>query len=354
MSHKILLVDDEPSVRTVIGGLLQMLGYEYESASNGHNALEMLRRERFSVLVTDIHMPEMNGIELVEHTRQQDKDIGIVVITGVGELKIAINVMKQGANEYLLKPVQFDALNVAIEKCLEHRSLQMELRAYQVELETKVTQRTDQLMSALTALQNAHQDVKQAYLDLVTVLAKAAESNDNDTGHHIKRVSSYVAAIARQLGHNDEDVARLAQYATTHDIGKVTVHPDILKKPGKLTDEEYESMKLHTVNGANILSQSPSLEMASNIALSHHERHDGRGYPYGIGGEEIPIEARITSVADVFDALTMKRCYKEAWSIDKAVAIIEEERGKQFNPEVVDAFMGCLDHVKSIRQEFPE
>lgn len=354
MSHKILLVDDEPSVREVIGGLLKMLGYEHESAANGHLALEMLRRERFSVLITDIHMPEMNGIELVEHTRRQDGNIGIIVITGVGELKIAINVMKHGANEYLLKPVQFDALNVAIEKCLEHRRLQMELKAYQVELESKVTHRTDQLMSALTALQSAHQDVEQAYMDLVTVLAKAAESNDNDTGHHIKRVSSYVSAIAKELGHADDEVTKLAQFATTHDIGKVTIHPDILKKPGKLTDDEYIAMKLHTVNGSTILHQSPSLEIASNIALSHHERHDGKGYPHGIGNEEIPVEARITSVADVFDALTMKRCYKEAWPIDKAVGVIQEERGKQFNPEIVDAFMGCLDNIKSIRQKFPD
>jgi putative two-component system response regulator len=354
MSHKILLVDDEPSVREVIGGLLKMLGYEPASAANGHAALEMLRQEQFSVLITDIHMPEMNGIELVERARRQDANIGIVVITGVGDLKIAIKVMQHGANEYLLKPVQFDALNVAIEKCLGHRRLQMELRAYQEELETKVSQRTEQLTSAHTALQTAHQDVKQAYLDLVTVLSKTAESNDSDTGHHIKRVSSYVSAIAKQLGHTEDEVSRLAQFSTTHDIGKVTIHPDILKKPGKLTYDEFEAMKLHTVNGATILSQSPTLDLASSIALSHHERHDGKGYPHGIGSEEIPVEARITSVADVFDALTMKRCYKEAWSIDKAVGKIEEERGKQFNPEVVDAFIGCLDHIRSIRQKFPE
>ena len=282
MSHRILLADDEPSIREVIGGLLKMLGYEHESASNGHTALEMLRRERFSILITNIHMPKMNGMELVEHTRRQDADIGIIVITGVGELKIAISVMKQGANEYLLKPVQFDALNVSIEKCLEHRSLQMELKAYQVELETKVTHRTDQLMSALTALQSAHQDVEQAYLDLVTVLAKAAESNDNVTGHHIKRVSSYVSVIATQMGHAEDEVSKLAQFATTHDIGKVTIHPDILKKPGKLTDDEYDAMKLHTVNGSTILNQSPSLDIASNIALSHHERHDGRAIHTGL------------------------------------------------------------------------
>ena len=166
--------------------------------------------------------------------------------------------MQHGAIEYLLKPVQFDALNVAIEKCLGHRRLQMEFR------------------------------------------------------------------------------------------------PDILKKPGKLTYDEFEAMKLHTVNGAAILSQSPTLDLASSIALSHHERHDGKGYPHGIGSEDIPVEARIPSVADVFDALTMKRCYKEVWSIDKAVGMIEEERGKQFNPEVVDAFIGSLDHIRSIRQQLSE
>jgi putative two-component system response regulator len=353
MPEKILLVDDEQSVREVIGDLLMMLGYPFAAAPSAMKALELMSSEPFSLLITDIHMPSMSGVELVEETRKRDPDIGIIVITGVGDLRIAINVMKRGANEYLLKPVQFDALNVSIEKCLEHRRLQLEVRHYHEELEKKVTQRTDQLMNTLTALQAAHRDVRKAYLDLVTVLAKTAESNDNDTGNHIKRVSAYVGAIAGQLGFENDEVEKLAQYATTHDIGKVTVHPDILKKPGKLTSEEFEAMKKHTVNGADILQQSPSLNMAANIALHHHERCDGKGYPLKIGGEEIPMEARITSIADVFDALTMKRCYKEAWPVDKALALIEEERGKQFDPMVVDAFMGCIDKIKGIREKFP-
>ncbi|MBM3263988.1 MAG: response regulator [candidate division Zixibacteria bacterium] len=354
MPHNILLVDDEFTVRELIGNLLMMLGYPYFAAPDAKTALEALNRERFSIMITDIHMPAMSGVELVERTKKIDPDIGVIVVTGVGDLKIAIGVMKQGANEYLLNPLQFEALHVSIIKCLERRSLQMEVRSYQAELEKKVTQRTDQLMSALSALHVAHQDVRQAYVDLVTVLAKAAESNDNDTGNHIRLVSAYVTAIARQLGVAPDECERIAQFSTTHDIGKVTIHPDILKKPGKLTDDEYEAMKLHTVNGSEILGQSPLLHLAADIALSHHERYDGKGYPHRIGGTEIPMAARITSIADVFDALTIKRCYKEAWPIERARAIILDERGKQFDPEVVDAFNGCFGDIEGIRNRFPE
>lgn len=354
MPHKILLVDDEPSLCEIIGGLLQMLGYEHVAAPDGQVALEYLRQEPFSVLVTDIHMPRMNGLQLVQQARVIDPYLGVIVITGMNDLNIAVQVMKAGANEYLLKPVQFDALSVSIEKCLDHRRLQLEVRAYQTSLEEKVEQRTSQLLSALNALQHAHGAVKQAHLDLVTVLAKATEVNDGDTGYHIRRVSAYVTAITEQLGKTADEIEQLAQFATIHDIGKVTIHPDILQKPGKLTPEEFDTMKQHTVNGAEILKQAPSLTIAVNIALHHHERYDGMGYPHGLSGEAIPFEARITSIADVFDALTMRRCYKDPWPIDRAIHLIGEERGCMFDPMLVDVFMRVCDKIIAIREAFPE
>ena len=353
MQDKILLVDDEPAVREVMEGLLMLLEYPCVMAPNGQAALEVLGRDNFSVMITDMDMPIMSGLELVAEARKRDAELGIIVVTGLGNLNVAINVMKQGANEYLLKPIQFDALAVSIEKCLERRQLQLEIRAYKEDLEQKIVQRTGQLTSALTALQTAHQGVKQAYLDMVTVLAKAAESNDTDTGNHVRRVAAYVAAVAAKLGFPREQAERVAHYSTAHDIGKVTVHPDILRKPGKLSYDEFEAMKLHTTRGADILRQSPTLVMAADIAMSHHERYDGSGYPLGIGGTEIPVEARITTLADVFDALTMKRCYKEAWSVERAFLLIREERDKQFDPTLVDAFLDCADEIKHIRASFP-
>lgn len=353
MQDKILLVDDDPAVREVMGGLLTLLDYPYSSASNGKSGLEVLGADRFSVLITDMEMPVMSGLELVEEARKRDAELGIIVVTGFGNLNLAITVMKHGANEYLLKPIQFDALTVAIEKCLERRQLQLQIRAYKEELEIKVVERTCQLTSALTALESAHQGVKQAYLDMVTVLAKTAESNDTDTGNHVRRVAAYVGAVALKLGFPDEQAERVAHYSTAHDIGKVTVHPDILRKPEKLTEAEFSAMKLHTTRGAEILRQSPTLAMAADIALSHHERYDGGGYPMRIGGTDIPIEARITTLADVFDALTMKRCYKEAWSLDRAFSLIRDQRDKQFDPNVVDAFIDCSDEIKQVRASFP-
>lgn len=354
MTHKILVVDDEPNLLDIVSSLLQMLGYEHRTASDGVAALEVLRQESFSVLITDIYMPRMNGLELVEQARRLDPDLGIIVITGLGDLKIAVQVMKAGANEYLLKPVQFDAISVSIEKCLDYRRLQLEVREYQTGLEEKVSQRTGQLLKALNALQGAHQAVKQAHLDLAMVLAKAAEANDNDTGHHIRRVSSYVSVIAKQLGKSEDEIEQLTQLATIHDIGKVTIHPDILQKPGKLTDEEFDAMKQHTVNGAEILKQAPSLAMAVNIALHHHERYDGTGYPHGLTGEIIPFEARLTSIADVFDALTMRRCYKHPWPIDQAMTYINAERSRHFDPALVDAFIQVSEQIRAIRQALPE
>ncbi|MBI4553129.1 MAG: response regulator [Candidatus Latescibacteria bacterium] len=354
MSYRVLLVDDDLNVREIIGGLLEVLGYEYVTAPDGQAGLDHLRQESFSVLVTDIHMPRMDGLQLVQQARLLDPFLGIIVITGLTDLSMAVQVMKAGANEYLLKPVQFDALSVSLEKCLDHRRLQLEIQSYQTGLEEKVEQRTTQLRSTLHALQSAHDAVKQAHLDLITVLAKAAEINDGDTGHHVRRVSAYVATIAEHLGKTTDEIDQLAQFATIHDIGKVTIHPDILQKPGKLSYEEFDVMKQHTIRGAEILKQASSLEMAVNIALHHHEWYDGSGYPHGLSGDTIPFEARLTSIADVFDALTMRRCYKEAWTIDQAIHTIRAERGRQFDPTLVDAFLQVYDKIVTIRQALPE
>ena len=354
MQHKILLVDDEEAVREVMEGLLTLLDYPCVSRPDGKAALDVLGRDQFSVLITDMDMPIMSGLQLVEEARKRDAELGIIVVTGLGSLSVAINVMKQGANEYLLKPIQFDALAVAIEKCLEKRQLQLEIRAYKEELEQKVVQRTAQLTSALTALQTAHQGVKQAYLDMVTVLAKAAESNDTDTGNHVRRVAAYVSVVATKLGYPREQAERIAHFSTAHDIGKVTVHPDILRKPGKLSNDEFEAMKHHTTRGAEILRQSPTLALAADIAMSHHERYDGLGYPLGLHATEIPVEARITTLADVFDALTMKRCYKEAWSMEEAFMHIRDESDRHFDPSIAAVFLDSAEEIKHIRASFPE
>ncbi|RME84233.1 MAG: HD domain-containing protein [Planctomycetota bacterium] len=211
---------------------------------------------------------------------------------------------------------------------------------------------------AAVALKNAQltQEIKTAYLDTIYRLSIAAEYKDTDTGFHVKRMSHYSAIIAEELGFSEDEVENILYASPMHDIGKIGVPDRILQKPGKLTPEEFEEMKKHTLIGAEILSHSDSdiLQLSEKIALSHHEKYDGSGYPYGVSGESIPMEARIVAVADVFDALTSKRCYKPAFSVEKAVSIIQESSGSHFDPKVVEAFLKGLPKILTVKNKYSD
>lgn len=342
---RILSVDDEVSVRQVITEFLKNKGYFSRSAANARSALLELRRRPYDLIIIDILMPGEDGIWLLKRVRREFPDLAAIMLTAVGTIQMAIDCLKAGAYDYLIKPINFEELELSIERALEKRQLELKVKEYQAHLEEMVDERTAQL-------RKAHQLLKKSQLEIIHRLSMAAEFKDIETGAHIKRVSEYSAAIAKNLGMSPHEVELILYASPMHDIGKIGIPDHILLKKGKLTPKEWEIMKKHTIIGAQILSNSDFelLEVAKVIALTHHERYDGKGYPQGLKGEDIPIEGRIVSLADAFDALTSKRPYKPAFSIEKSISIIKEERGKQFDPNIVDTFLAIKEEILSIRE----
>ncbi len=348
---RILIVDDERDCRNMLSFSLGQAGYECETAENGQRALDKLRAGQFDLLLSDIMMPGMDGLQLLAKVREFDQDLAVVMVTGLATFDTAITALKLGANDYVTKPFNLEHVRISVGRALERRRLVLENRRYQHELERLVQERTAQLQTALRDLERAYEQTKQANRDTVYVLSKAAETNDQDTGFHIKRVAGFVAAIGAELGLKEDEIETLSYSSTLHDVGKVAVHPDILRKPGKLTPQEFAVIQTHTTAGAAILEEVEFLDMARQIALCHHERWDGAGYPHGLQGEAIPLPARIAAIADVFDALTSKRCYRDAMPVDRALDMIRGERGKHFDPRVYDAFFSVLDALLELRKE---
>ncbi len=257
--------------------------------------------------------------------------------------------MKEGAYDYITKPFNLDEVVLSVDRALEKRRLELENRDYQQHLEQKVARRTKQLRRAL-------EKIRGASLDTIFRLSRAAEYRDEDTGAHIKRMSHYSAAVAGKMGLNEETVEIILYAAPMHDVGKIGIPDHILLKPGKLDTNEWAIMKQHTVIGAKILegSEAEFIELAKVIALTHHEKWDGSGYPDRLRGSKIPLAGRITAIADVFDALTSKRPYKEPFSLEKSFDIIKEGRENHFDPKVVEAFFAVEDEILSIREKYKD
>ncbi len=308
-SHRILCVDDEDFNLDLLEALLRPHGYETLAAQNGREALAALAANPVDLVLLDINMPVMNGHEVCRRIKSdpQLSHIPVIMITSLDSKENKMAGMEAGAEEFLSKP--FD----------------------QAEL----------LLRIANILRSA--EYEEAFEYLILALARAAEANDIDTGNHILRVGEYAALMARELKHSEKFTERIHTQATLHDVGKVHIPSHILKKPGRLNEEEMEEMKKHTTFGAMIIGDHPHLEFGRRIALCHHERWDGTGYPAGLKGAEIPIEARITAICDCYDALRNSRVYKPNYDHDGAVAIItkgdERMKPEHFDPEVLAAFV---------------
>ena len=348
--ESVLIVDDDSVCREVLSKTLDSVGYACEVAESGLSALEKLRTRPFDLMISDIKMPGMDGLELFAEVRKSDADMAVVMMTAFATFNSAVDALKLGASDYVTKPFNLEHVRISVERALERRRLIVENRRYQAELEQHRDELQDQVRERTAGLEQALEDLKEANRDTVNVLAKAAETNDEDTGNHIKRVAVFACTIASRLGLNGDTIEELGYASELHDVGKVATHPDILRKPGKLTDEEFDEMRKHTTRGAQILESVAFLQTAKEIALNHHERYNGKGYPRGISGGDIPTSARITALADVFDALTSHRCYRAAMPIEKALDIIREERGEHFDPEVHDAFFDVLDEILKMKE----
>ncbi len=345
----ILIVDDEPSICTVICDYLRLQGYACASANAVDPALEFLREKYVDCILSDIKMPGKSGLDLLREVRTYWPDMAVILFTGHAEVHMAVSSMQEGAYDFILKPIQLKQVAHSITNALEKKRLKKELRSYQKNLEKLVQDRTSQIQDAMHALESSH-------LDTINRLCHAAEYRDDETGYHVLRISKYCEILAQHLNLSKEDTWLISKASPLHDIGKIGIPDSILLKPGKLTAEEFDVMKKHTQIGGEILKNANSrvLQIAEEVALTHHERWDGSGYPNGLKGENIPLMGRITAVADVFDALTMKRCYKPAFSLEASVDIILEGRGGHFDPRIVDVFMEHLDEFSRVQKEYTD
>ncbi len=350
MEEFVLIVDDEPSVRELLLSQLAYLGFVAHTTGHGETALKLASSDAPPALVLlDVEMPGHSGLELLKEVKQINDSIQVVMISGVNDLGTVRECLRAGAYDYIAKPFALEDLRNTSERALERRRLLRQKREYRENLERMVRDKTEEIQRTLD-------------MALIT-LAKLAESRDTDTGLHLERIAEYSQLLASALKEGpysdrvDVDfIDGVFKASPLHDIGKVGIPDSILRKPGPLTAAERKIMRTHSRIGGDtlrsVLSKQggpPVLQMAMEIAYSHHERWDGRGYPKGLVGEAIPLPARVVAIADAYDAITSRRPYKEAESHEEAVRRILTDRGLHFDPILVDAFACCQDAFKSIQ-----
>ncbi len=335
--HRILIVDDEPAIRDLLQIWLSAEGYTCRLASNVDEAWGLLKAENFALAILDIVMPGRSGFELLSMIRRERPDVAVIMVTGVDDRAVAMSSLELGAFGYIVKPFDQNEILINVANALERRRLTLEAKACQLRLEDEVRLRT----SAIRLREE----------EIALRLVWAAEQRDNATGAHIRRIGMYAAVLARELGWTPAQIDDLKVAAAMHDVGKIGVPDRILLKPGRLNKAEFEVVKKHSEIGAKILAGSdvPLLRMAQEIALAHHERWDGGGYPRGLSGSSIPESARLVAVADSYDALIHERIYSPALPEAEALEMMSGERGRQFDPTIFDGFIRILPHIRTIR-----
>jgi response regulator RpfG family c-di-GMP phosphodiesterase len=338
---RILIVDDDASVRDVISVLLQEEGYECRTASSAEAALDIAAAEAPPLVISDMKMPGRDGIWLLEAFRERYPETAVIMLTGYGDTEAAVDCLRRGAVDYLLKPPKLTDLIRAIERALAKRRIELARKRYQKKLERKVRDRTGELRTALRNIQGTYQTTLLA-------LVRALDAREHETSDHSQRVVKYTEVIAERLSLRGPELEEIGRGALLHDIGKIGVPDAVLLKPAKLTPEEWKEMRRHPDIGYDMIRSIEFLNTPAAIVLSHQERFDGRGYPRGLRGEEIHIGARIFAVADTLDAMTSDRPYRKGTTFENAVDEIQRCAGSQFDPEVVRAFLDI--GVKNLRR----
>jgi putative nucleotidyltransferase with HDIG domain len=346
MPDRILVVDDEEPIREIVASMLGTAGYACKQAASGLEALAVLTSgEEFELMLSDLMMADLDGIGLLERTKEKYPDMPVVMVTAVHDISVALAAIRNGAYDYLLKPFEREQLLNTVSRALENRRLKVENRTYQTNLESLVKARTDQLQAAMSNLERSYDITLEA-------LGDALDLKDRETEGHSKRVTAFTIAIARAMGLPRDQINTIARGAFLHDIGKMAIPDKILNKPGKLEPEEFTIMKEHAHLGYQIVKKIPFLAEAAEIVYSHQERFDGSGYPRGLKGEQIPLGARIFSVADTLDAITSDRIYRPAQPLSAAREEIAKWSGRQFDPEVVKVFLEMPDNIwEDLRKE---
>lgn len=345
MPDRILVVDDEEAIREIVASMLGSAGYSCQQAASGIEALSVLGSgQEFELMLSDLMMADLDGIGLLERTKEKYPDMPVVMVTAVHDISVALAAIRNGAYDYLLKPFEREQLLNTVSRALENRRLKVENRNYQANLESLVEARTNQLQSAL-------RDLERSYDMTLEALGDALDMKERETAWHSRRVTAFSMAIARAMGLHAGQVATIARAAFVHDVGKIGIPDSILNKPGKLTKEEMDVMKEHAYLGYQTLKKIPFLAEASEIVYAHQEWFDGSGYPRQLRGEDIPLGARIFSVADTIDAITSDRVYRPARSLAVARKEIQDWSGRQFDPDVVKVFQEMPDEIfEELRQ----
>jgi cyclic di-GMP phosphodiesterase len=338
-AERILVVDDEDAIREIVCSMLAAANYKTRQASSGLKALAILDAgEEFELMLSDLMMADLDGIGLLERTKEGYPDMPVVMVTAVHDISVALAAIRNGAYDYLLKPFEREQLLATVRRALENRRLKMENRKYQTELESLVDARTEQLQKTMNNLERSYDITLEA-------LGDALDAKDAETEGHSRRVTAFTMAIAKAMGLARDQIAVIARGAFLHDIGKMAIPDAILNKPGKLDAEEISIMREHAYRGYQIVRKIPFLTEAAEIVYSHQEKYDGTGYPRGLKGKEIPLGARIFAVADTLDAMINDRPYRAAQTLGAARKEIELFSGKQFDPEVVKVFLSMPENI---------
>ena len=348
----ILAVDDEaPALRT-LSRLLIRHGYECEVASSAEEARRVMSRKTFELVLADVNMPGGSGMDLLDFVVREYPDTATVMVTALDDSALAERALSSGAYGYVIKPFRPNEILINVSNALRRRALELENAQHRDKLSTMVQERTSDLWDAVRDLEVAHKELRWSREETVEKLSVAAEFRDIETAQHIHRMSAYCDLLAGKVGVDSDkrEVIRVA--SVMHDIGKIGVPDSILLKPGRLTPDEYDTMKLHAEMGYRVLdgSRSELLQVAATIALTHHEWWDGSGYPNGTKKDDIALEGRIAAIADVFDALTSNRVYRKAFHLGEAIDMMMKERESHFDPELLDVFLDSLDEVVRIRE----
>jgi putative nucleotidyltransferase with HDIG domain len=329
---RVLIVDDDLYVRELLSDKLGDKGYECRTCESAVEGLALLQREAFDLILSDLKMPGMSGLEFLAAAHTEHPATAFLLLTGEHDVNVGIEAMKNGAADYVVKPFKLDSVIRRVVNALEKKRLENEIEQYRHHLEEMVDQRTRQLQSAL-------QQVEETYDQTLEALGAALDLRDGSTAGHSARVTQYAMIIARAMGCSSALLRELTRGAYLHDIGKMGIPDDILLKDSSLTSQEYAVMKTHSSIGYQLVRRISFLSPAAELVLTHQERFDGGGYPLGLRGKQIPLAARIFSIADTLDAMTSDRPYRKALPLDTALNEIRQEAGRQFDPELVTAFL---------------
>jgi len=342
---RVLVVDDEPAIVELLCARLSEEGFACCPSTSGEDAIRRLNEKPFDAVVSDLRMPGVSGLALLEKVAKQHPQSAFLMVTGESDVRVGVKAMQEGASNYLVKPCTPEAVVHSVRQALEKKHLELELDKYRHRLEQMVEERTEQLRQAL-------RQVEETYDTTLQALGAALEVRDAGTGGHSSRVYRYAAILAKMMGCTGDELKQIVRGAALHDIGKIGIPDGILLKKEKLTEEERAVMETHPRIGCELVRRIPFLTQAAEIVLTHQERYDGSGYPQQLAGEAIPLGARIFAVADALDAMTSDRPYRKALPFDVAREEIARESGHQFDPAVVHSFLSLPQELwETIRLE---